>query len=117
MLGDTIVWSSEESARIARSGFSDEELRALDTTSSAQGKISNLTPHVSDPLVQNAQIDWITKAYCRENKGVLIAILEAFTQQSKSGEQFTEVGQLRMSHFHELVAMKREDDNKRQLEV
>jgi hypothetical protein len=100
LLGDTVVWSIEESAKIAQGNDSEGNGETLNGASSAPQLAASSGGEASDPLVKQAHIDWIVNQYCKGNTSVLQAICEHF--------EVEKVEQLRVSHFHRLVQAKKE---------
>ena len=101
LLVDTVVWSIEESVKIAQGSASEGNGReALNGASPAPQLAASTRIEASDPLVKQAHIDWIVNQYCKGNASVLQAICEHFGVEK--------VEQLHVSHFHQLVQAKKE---------
>jgi hypothetical protein len=103
LLTETLVWSQEESAKIAtgRGGKQGEPLALSEGTHApAQGQIgapgAPLVPNHDDPLVQQPQVAWITHQYCGDDQQKVRQICDYFGVPS--------LDQLRMSHFRTLVS-------------
>ena len=100
LLGDTVVWSIEESAKIAQGSDAEGNGEGLNGASPAPQLTASTRDEAPDPLVKQAHIDWIVSQYCKGNAGVLQAICEHFGVEK--------VEQLHVSHFHQLVQAKKE---------
>jgi hypothetical protein len=98
LLADTLIWSIEESAKIAQG--SDSEGNGDGLNGSSPSLQLSTSARGEDPLVKQAHIDWIVNQYCKGNTSVLQAICEHFGVEK--------VEQLRVSHFHQLVQAKKE---------
>jgi hypothetical protein len=102
LLTETLVWSMEESGKIATGRGKQGEPLVLSegTHAPAQGQISApgapLVPNQDDPLVQQPQLAWITHQYCGDDQQKVRQICDYFGVPS--------LDQLRMSHFRTLVS-------------
>ncbi len=100
LLTDTLIWSFEESAKIAQGSDTEGNGEGLNGSSPAPQLTASARGEDADPLVKQAHIDWIVNQYCKGNASVLQAICEHFGVEK--------VEQLRVSHFHQLVQAKKE---------
>jgi hypothetical protein len=101
LLVDTVVWSIEESVKIAQGSTAEGNgQEALNGASPAPQLAAGARGEAPDPLVKQAHIDWIVNQYCKGNKSVLQAICEHFDVER--------VEQLHVSHFQQLVQAKKE---------
>ncbi len=99
LVSETVVWSIEESSKIAVGRSDQGEQLALNegTPSSAQMQISSpSTLHQDDPLIQQAQLTWITRTFCGGDGQKVQKLCSDFNVSS--------LDQLRMSHFRVLVS-------------
>jgi hypothetical protein len=101
LLTDTLIWSFEESVKIAQGSDAEGNGEGLNDGSSPAPQLSTSTRNEeSDPFVKQGHIDWIVNQYCKGNASVLQAICEHFGVEK--------VEHLRVSHFHQLVQAKKE---------
>ncbi len=100
LLADTVVWSIAESAKIVQGSDTEGNGESLNAPSPTPQLTTGTHVETPDPLVKQAQIDWIVKQYCKGNTSVLQAICEHFGMEK--------VEQLHVSHFRQLVQAKQE---------
>ena len=100
LLTDTLIWSFEESVKIAQGSDADGNGEGLNGSRPSPQLTTSARGEDADPPVKQAHIDWIVNQYCKGNASVLQAICEHFGMEK--------VEQLRVSHFHQLVQAKKE---------
>jgi hypothetical protein len=100
LLADTVIWSFEESVKIAQGSDAEGNGESLNGSRPSPQLTTSARGEDADPLVKQAHIDWIVNQYCKGNASVLQAICEHFGVEK--------VEQLRVSHFHQLVQAKKE---------
>lgn len=103
LLTETIIWSSEESEKIAV-GRGDLEPLALpegtlESTSETANAAQSVDASQNDPALQQAQLTWITRQYCGGDAQKVQQVCQEFGVAS--------LEQLHMSHFRLLVSRKR----------
>jgi hypothetical protein len=98
LVAETVVWSIEESGRIAAGrGDQGASLALLEGAySSTQEQISAKSTELQDGLVQPPQLTWIVRTFCNGD--------EQKVQQVCRDFGVTSPDQLRMSHFRTLVS-------------
>jgi hypothetical protein len=103
LLTETVVWSIEESERIASGKSGQAEPLALTEGESPSepaqtGRASALSDasRAADPLVQQPQLAWIMHTYCKDNEETMREVCHDF--------EISSLEQLRMSHFRQLVS-------------
>ena len=100
LLTDTLIWSFEESVKIAQGSDAEGNGEGLNGSRPSPQLTTSARGEDADPHVKQAHIDWIVNQYCKGNASVLQAICEHFGVEK--------VEQLRVSHFHQLVQAKKE---------
>lgn len=102
LLTETVVWSIEESERIANGSPGQGAPIALPERGSASelippGQASALpaASHEADRLVQQAELAWIRRTHCKDNEKAMLEVCHEFGVSS--------LEELHMSHFRQLV--------------
>ncbi len=95
VLDEAIVWSIEESIRIDQ-GRAGQEERQVALHGPSKDAASGTHALETDPLVQQAQVTWIVRQYCKEDPQTISKVCAYFGVSSPE--------QLRMSHFRLLVS-------------
>lgn len=93
-LEEAIVWSIEESIRIDQGRAGEKERLALNGPSN-QPPSHGTRAQEADPLVQQPQVTWIVRQYCKEDQQAIGKVCEYFGVSQPED--------LRMSHFRALV--------------
>jgi hypothetical protein len=93
VLGEAIVWSIQESMKMDQGRVGQEEQQALNAPSNEPSSASSVQE--ADPLVQQPQVTWIVRQYCKEDLQTISKVCSHFGVSSPD--------QLRMSHFRALV--------------
>jgi len=101
VLDEAIVWSIEESIRIDQGRAVQEERQALH--GSSEDAVAGARALETDPLVQQAQVTWIVRQYCKEDPQTISKVCVHFGVSSPE--------QLRMSHFRLLVSQMQTPQN------
>ncbi len=92
-LDEAIVWSIQESIRIDQGRAGQEERLALNGPS--EEPPGSARPQEADPLVQQPQVTWIVRQYCKEDPPTISKVCQHFGVSCPED--------LRMSHFRALV--------------
>jgi hypothetical protein len=93
LLDEAIVWSIEESIRIDQGRTGQDEKPVLHESSQEAGAGAPVLE--ADPLVQQPQVTWIVRQYCKEDQQAIGKVCEYFGVSQPED--------LRMSHFRALV--------------
>lgn len=93
VLGEAIVWSIQESMKMDQGRGGHEEPLALNRPSNEPSSAGSVQE--ADPLVQQPQVTWIVRQYCKEDQQTISKVCGHFGVSSPD--------QLRMSHFRALV--------------
>ena len=111
LLDETILWSMQESVRIAQGREDGNGQASQELVHNGASPVLQLaagsplaTGQDQDPLVQQPQLAWIVRQYCREDRATMEAVCRHFGVQ--------QVEQLRMSHFRELVNQKQQHEQR-----
>ena len=103
LLGETITWSFQESARMRAIG--QEFAEKPSTLQPGTASRSLPSGNGDQALVQKLQIDWIAAQYCRNDQSVIAQVCQAFNVES--------LEQLTMSQFRQLVTTKQQAERQR----
>jgi hypothetical protein len=93
LLDEAIVWSIEESIRIDQGRTGQDERPVLHESSQEAGAETHVLE--ADPLVQQPQVIWIVRQYCKEDQAIMNKVCQHFG--------VSRLEDLRMSHFRALV--------------
>src|SRR5258708_3409229 len=102
VLDEAIVWSIEESIRIDQGRTGQEERQAA-LHGSGENAASGARALETDPLVQQAQVTWIVRQYCKEDPQTISKVCAHFGMSSPE--------QVHMSHFRLLVSQMQTPQN------
>jgi len=102
VLDEAIVWSIEESIRIDQ-GRAGQEERQVALHGPSEDTASGTHALETDPLVQQAQVTWIVRQYCKEDPQTISKVCAHFGVSSPE--------QLHMSHFRLLVSQMQTPQN------